>query len=163
MVSSYYQLYLSNQPLNLSGIGSGKHLKDIGIDVIHDLKGVGMNLRDHFAPRMTARAKNVETVNEKSRGFKLLKEISKYILGKQSIVNLSPTLVYCFWHSNESIRNHDLQMTFTPASYKEGVQSTLDTEPGFTVAAWQQRPESLGCGAWHFNYLSRSSILLNLP
>ena len=47
--------------LNLSGIGSGKHLKDIGIDVIHDLKGVGMNLRDHFAPRMTARAKNVET------------------------------------------------------------------------------------------------------
>jgi choline dehydrogenase len=35
-------------------------------------------------------------------------------------------------------------MTFTPASYKEGVQSTLDTEPGFTVAAWQQRPESLG-------------------
>ena len=130
--------------LHLSGVGSGEYLKDIGIDVIHDLKGVGMNLRDHFAPRMTARAKNVETINEKSRGYKLFKEIGKYILGKQSIVNLSPTLVYCFWHSNEAIRNHDLQMTFTPASYKEGVQSTLDTEPGFTVAAWQQRPESLG-------------------
>jgi choline dehydrogenase len=35
-------------------------------------------------------------------------------------------------------------MTFSPASYKEGVQSTLDDKPGFTVAAWQQRPESLG-------------------
>ena len=35
-------------------------------------------------------------------------------------------------------------MTFSPASYKEGVQSQLDEEPGFTVAAWQQRPESLG-------------------
>ena len=103
-----------------------------------------MNLRDHFAPRLTARAKNIETINEKSRGLKLLKEIVKYVIGKQSIVNLSPTLVYCFWHSNEEIRNHDLQMTFTPASYKEGVQSTLDTEPGFTVTAWQQRPESLG-------------------
>ena len=34
-----------------------------------------MNLRDHFAPRMTARAKNVETINERSRGLKLLKEI----------------------------------------------------------------------------------------
>ena len=130
--------------LQLSGIGPGKYLKEVGIDVIHDLKGVGMNLRDHFAPRLTARAKNVETINEKSRGLKLLKEIGKYVLGKQSIVNLSPTLVYCFWHSDESIKNHDLQMTFTPASYKEGVQSTLDTEPGFTVAAWQQRPESLG-------------------
>lgn len=130
--------------LHMSGVGPVEDLKKLGIDVIHDLKGVGMNLRDHFAPRLTARAKNVETVNEKSRGFKLLKEIGKYIIGKQSIVNLSPTLVYCFWHSNEEIRNHDLQMTFTPASYKEGVQSTLDTEPGFTVTAWQQRPESLG-------------------
>ena len=130
--------------LQLSGVGSGKHLQELGIDVIHDLKGVGMNLRDHFAPRMTARAKNVETINERSRGFKLLKEIGKYIIGKQSIVNLSPTLVYCFWHSDETIRNHDLQLTFTPGSYKEGVQSALDDEPGFTVAAWQQRPESLG-------------------
>ena len=130
--------------LHLSGIGPAKDLNDLGIKVVHDLKGVGMNLRDHFAPRMTARAKNVETINERSRGLKLLKEIGKYFLGKQSIVNLSPTLVYCFWHSNEAIRNHDIQMTFTPASYKEGVQSTLDTEPGFTVAAWQQRPESLG-------------------
>ncbi len=130
--------------LHLSGIGPGEYLKDIGIDVINDLQGVGKNLRDHFAPRLTARAKNVETINEKSRGIKLVKEIGKYLLGKQSIVNLSPTLVYCFWHSNEAIRNHDLQMTFTPASYKEGVQSTLDSEPGFTVAAWQQRPESLG-------------------
>ena len=130
--------------LHMSGVGPAEDLKKIGIDVIHDLKGVGMNLRDHFAPRLTARAKNVETINEKSRGLKLLKEIGKYVIGKQSIVNLSPTLVYCFWHSNEEIRNHDLQMTFTPASYKEGVQSTLDTEPGFTVTAWQQRPESLG-------------------
>ena len=130
--------------LQLSGVGSGKHLQELGIDVIHDLKGVGMNLRDHFAPRMTARAKNVATINERSRGFKLFKEIGKYIIGKQSIVNLSPTLVYCFWHSDETIRNHDLQLTFTPGSYKEGVQSALDVEPGFTVAAWQQRPESLG-------------------
>ena len=130
--------------LQLSGVGSGKYLQELGIDVIHDLKGVGMNLRDHFAPRMTARAKNVATINERSRGFKLFKEIGKYIIGKQSIVNLSPTLVYCFWHSDETIRNHDLQLTFTPGSYKEGVQSALDDEPGFTVAAWQQRPESLG-------------------
>ena len=130
--------------LHMSGIGPAEDLQKLGIDVIHDLQGVGMNLRDHFAPRLTARAKNVETINEKARGIKLLKEIGKYVIGKQSIVNLSPTLVYCFWHSNEEIRNHDLQMTFTPASYKEGVQSTLDTEPGFTVTAWQQRPESLG-------------------
>ncbi len=35
-------------------------------------------------------------------------------------------------------------MTFTPASYAEGVQGKLESEPGMTVAAWQQRPESKG-------------------
>jgi choline dehydrogenase len=52
--------------------------------------------------------------------------------------------VYCFWHSDEVARNSDVQFTFTPASYKEGVQSKLDDHPGMTVASWQQRPESKG-------------------
>lgn len=130
--------------LQLSGIGDAGKLKELGIDLVHHLPGVGANLRDHFAPRFTARAKNIETINEMSRGPKLLREIGKYIIGKRSILELGPTLVYCFWHSNENIRNHDLQLTFTPASYKEGVQSRLDELPGFTVAVWQQRPESHG-------------------
>ncbi|MEC7211756.1 MAG: GMC oxidoreductase, partial [Pseudomonadota bacterium] len=110
----------------------------------HHLAGVGANLRDHFAPRLTARARNIRSINERSRGWPLIKEIGKYFAGGDSILSLGPTNVYCFWHSDERIRNHDLQMTFAPASYKEGVQSQLDDEPGFTVAAWQQRPESKG-------------------
>jgi choline dehydrogenase len=35
-------------------------------------------------------------------------------------------------------------MTFTPASYREGVQSSLDEFAGATVAVWQQRPTSSG-------------------
>ncbi len=134
----------SPQLLQLSGIGPADLLKTHGIEVQHELPGVGLNLRDHYAPRFTARAKNISTINEKARGPRLWSEIAKYFLGAKSIVNLSPTLVYCFWHSNESVKNHDLQLTFTPASYKEGVQSQLDDQPGFTIASWQQRPESLG-------------------
>ena len=134
----------SPQLLQLSGIGPSDLLKTHGIEVQHELPGVGLNLRDHYAPRFTARAKNISTINEKARGARLWGEIAKYFLGAKSIVNLSPTLVYCFWHSNESVKNHDLQLTFTPASYKEGVQSQLDDQPGFTIASWQQRPESLG-------------------
>jgi len=134
----------SPQLLQLSGVGPGHLLRDLGIEVVHDLPGVGENLKDHYAPRFTARAKNIDTINEKARGLKLWAEVAKYFAGRSSIVNLSPTLVYCFWHSNEAVRNHDLQLTFTPASYKEGVQSRLDDQPGFTVASWQQRPESKG-------------------
>jgi choline dehydrogenase len=53
-------------------------------------------------------------------------------------------LVYCFWHSGESAESSDLQLTFTPASYKEGEQGKLEDAPGMTVASWQQRPESRG-------------------
>jgi len=55
-----------------------------------------------------------------------------------------PTLIYCFWRTNPSIANTDLQMSFTPASYREGVQNQLDEFPGMTMAAWQQCPDSLG-------------------
>ena len=101
-------------------------------------------LRYHYNVRLTGRVKNISTINEQSRGLPLIKEIIKYFWNGNSILSLGPTLVYCFWHSDETIKNHDLQMTFTPASYPEGNQAGLDTEPGFSIAAWQQRPESLG-------------------
>ena len=53
-------------------------------------------------------------------------------------------MIYCFWHSEPGLATSDLQLTFTPASYKEGVQGQLESEPGMTVASWQQRPDSRG-------------------
>ena len=46
---------------------------------------------------------------------------------RKGLLSLSPTMVYCFWHSGESADSSDLQLTFTPASYKEGVQGQLAT------------------------------------
>ena len=89
------------------------------------MAGVGENLRDHYGARLTARAKNVDTINELAHGPKLVGEIVKYFLGRRSILELGPTLVYCFWHSDETIRNADLQISFTPASYDEGKQAKL--------------------------------------
>ena len=37
----------SPQLLLLSGVGPADHLRDVGIPVVHDLPGVGQNLRDH--------------------------------------------------------------------------------------------------------------------
>ena len=134
----------SPQLLQLSGIGPTNLLNNLGVEVLHNLPGVGENLRDHYGARLTARAKNVDTINELAHGPKLVGEIIKYFLGRRSILELGPTLVYCFWHSDEMIRNADLQISFTPASYDEGKQAKLDREPGFSLAAWQQRPQSLG-------------------
>ena len=96
---------------------------------------LGENLRDHYGTRLTARAKNVRTINELARGARLLGEIAKYFWPALNL-ELGPTLVYCFWHSDETVHNSDLPgISFTPASYKEGMQAWLDDEPGFTLAS----------------------------
>jgi choline dehydrogenase len=136
--------YNSPQLLQLSGIGSPEQLKAHGIDVKHALAGVGENLRDHYAPRFVARVKNMETINERVRGLNLAKEVAKWAIKREGVLAQSPTLVYCFWRSHPDVANSDIQLTFTPASYREGVQGELEREPGMTVASWQQRPESKG-------------------
>ena len=134
----------SPQLLQLSGIGPAPLLQSLGVSVRHALAGVGENLRDHYAPRFVARVKNSDSINERARGLRLGAEIVKWLLTRKGIVSLNPTLVYCFWRSHEALENGDLQLTFTPASYKEGVQSQLEDYPGMTVASWQQRPDSRG-------------------
>ncbi|MDA9467266.1 GMC family oxidoreductase [Bradyrhizobium sp. CCBAU 53415] len=135
--------YNSPQLLQLSGIGSPELLQQHGIAVRHALP-VGEGLQDHYAPRTVARVKDIKTINELRRGFSLWIEALKWATQRKGLLSLSPTMVYCFWHSGESADSSDLQLTFTPASYKEGVQGQLEDEPGMTVASWQQRPESRG-------------------
>ena len=136
--------YNSPQLLQLSGIGDPELLGRLGIAVAHALPGVGEHLKDHYAPRFVARVKNIETINERVRGIKLAGEVAKWVFTRKGILALSPTLIYAFWRSEPSVANSDIQLTFTPASYREGVQGELEREPGMTVASWQQRPDSKG-------------------
>ena len=134
----------SPQLLQLSGVGAPALLGELGIPVRKALPGVGENLRDHYAVRTAFRVRGVRTINELARGWRLGVEILKYFALGTGILTLQPTLAYCFWKSSEALDAADLQITFTPASYRRGVQSTLDDEPGATIAVWQHRPESRG-------------------
>ena len=55
--------------LELSGIGQSELLRSLGITPIHELKGVGENLRDHYSPRVkfAITARNA-TFNDNARG-----------------------------------------------------------------------------------------------
>ncbi|HLI99225.1 MAG TPA: GMC family oxidoreductase N-terminal domain-containing protein [Bradyrhizobium sp.] len=136
--------YNSPQLLQLSGVGAPELLQSHGIAVRHALAGVGEGLQDHYAPRSVARVKNIKTINERRQGIRLIGEALKWATTRRGLLSLSPTMVYCFWHSGETTESSDLQLTFTPASYKEGVQGALEDLPGMTVTSWQQRPESRG-------------------
>lgn len=53
--------YGSPQILMLSGIGPADHLRETGIDVVHDLPGVGANLSEHPVAYTAFRAKSTDT------------------------------------------------------------------------------------------------------
>lgn len=131
--------------LQVSGVGPADLLGRLGVPVVHELKGVGSNFRDHYASRFVMRAKpGVETLNELARGLKLGAQIARWAMGKPSILATAPSHVHVFWKSFEGLDEPDLQCVFTPGSYAEGKVYVLDEIPGVTAGAWQHRPESTG-------------------
>lgn len=130
--------------LQLSGIGPARLLQALGLPVVHDLPGVGENLRDHFTVRIAARAKNAATLNERSRGWRLGLEVARWLAGRPSILSLSPSLIHVYWKSRPELERGDIQVLFTPGSYKEGKTYALDDFPGMSCGARQQRPYSAG-------------------
>ncbi len=131
--------------LQVSGVGPVDLLERLGVPVVHALRGVGANFRDHYASRFVMRAKpGVETLNQLGRGVKLGLQIARWGLRKPSILAVAPSHVHVFWKSFEGLDVPDLQCVFTPGSYVEGKVYVLDDYPGVTAGAWQHRPESTG-------------------
>jgi choline dehydrogenase len=131
--------------LQVSGVGPADLLGSLGVEVVHELRGVGSNFRDHYAARFVMRAKpGVATLNELSRGLKLGGQIARWATGRPNILATTPSHVHVFWKSFEGLDQPDLQCVFTPGSYAEGKVYILDDYPGVTAGAWQHRPESTG-------------------
>ena len=136
--------YNSPQVLQLSGVGSPELLGRSASRCVTRCRVSAKACRT-ITRRVRSRASRTSsTINELRRGLSLWVEALKWATTRRGLLSLSPTMVYCFWHSGETTESSDLQLTFTPASYKEGVQGQLEDEPGMTIASWQQRPESRG-------------------
>jgi choline dehydrogenase len=131
--------------LQLSGIGPGALLAGHGIAVRHDLPGVGENFRDHFGPRLVARARpGVDSINLHTRGLPLARQLLLWALGRPSILALSPARGHLFGKSDPAMDAPDYTLMFAPASFKAGLVGVLDDFPGITVGAWPMRPQSSG-------------------
>lgn len=129
--------------LQMSGVGPAWLLNDLGVPVIADLP-VGENFRDHYSARIVARVKNIRTINEMSRGLGLTGQIARWVMGKPSILAVSPSILHWFWKTEDTMRQPDIQGVFSPASYEQGFVGLLDNYPGMTCGVWQHRPESIG-------------------
>ncbi len=130
--------------LELSGIGQPTLLQSLGIPVQHELRGVGENYRDHYAPRMNWRVKLPVTLNEQTRGLAFAKEIFKYFTQRRGILTFTAGIAYGFVRTRPELEEPDVQFHFAHASYANAQKRDLDTKPGMTLTVYQCRPESKG-------------------
>ncbi len=118
--------------------------------MLHELKGVGENLQDHFMIGCQWRVKpEYITVNELSHGLRLAKEILKYGLTRKGLLTFAVAHVAAFLKSRRELEHPDLQFHMMAASMDLEVLGrtqalVLEKEPGLTCTPCQIRPESRG-------------------
>jgi len=137
--------YNSPHLLQVSGIGPAAHLKEIGVEVLHDLPGVGGNLADHWGARMKHRVRENEiTMNQLSRFPRVIPEVAKYVLFGNGALTFGVTSAMIFCRSRDGLSSPDLQLTFTPATPIDTGQGALEKEPGVQLTIIPVRAESRG-------------------
>ena len=136
----------SPQVLELSGIGDRTILEEKGIQLVHELKGVGENLRDHLGPRLVYNiTKPGIAYNDKARGVNLIKQVLKYVFKRDGFLTLPSAPVIGFFKTRKELSAPDVQAHFIP--YKVVLNNgkrTLGKEPGITCTVNQNLPESKG-------------------
>lgn len=133
--------------LELSGIGHASVLRQHGIRVLQDSPDVGENLQDHFLIGAQWRVKKEHrTLNERSHGFRLLKEIVRYSLRREGLLSCPVAGGIAFVRTREGLARPDAMINLLAASLDLSAHKTFKLErlPGVTCATAQLRPESRG-------------------
>jgi choline dehydrogenase-like flavoprotein len=134
--------------LMLSGIGPAQHLRDKGIDVVHDLPGVGQNLHDHFSTDVIWVLKGDHSYDKYKKAHWKLWAGLQYILFRSGPVASNIVEAGAFWWSDRSERTPDLQFHFLAGA---GVEEGVGTVPGGNGAT---------CNSYHTRPRSRGSVTL---
>ena len=139
----------SPQLLQVSGIGPGDLLRNLGIPVIHANENVGGNLQDHLAANFTFRA-NEPTLNSVLRPLAGQAFAAfQYALTRKGPLSLSVNQCGGFVRSREDLNHPDQQLYFNPISYSlapTNARTRLSIDPfnGFIICAQPARPTSRG-------------------
>jgi choline dehydrogenase len=148
-VEAAAEIILSGGPINspqllkLSGVGPAAELREFGIDVVHDLPGVGENLQDHLEFYFQVACKEPITL------FSSINLVSRALIGARWLLRkdgLGATNHFetCgFIRSRPGIAYPDIQYHFLPMAVAyDG--STLAQEHGFQAHVGPMRSKSRG-------------------
>ncbi|HWQ40238.1 MAG TPA: GMC family oxidoreductase N-terminal domain-containing protein [Burkholderiales bacterium] len=134
----------SPQILQLSGIGPGPLLQQCGIQVVHDLPGVGENLHDHLQIRLQYKVANTVTLNDRARG--VLGRIAmglEYCLLRTGPLTMPPSQLGAFGKSDPSQPSANIEWHVQPLSL-DRFGEPLHRFSAITPSVCNLRPTSRG-------------------
>lgn len=130
--------------LQRSGIGPSSILKPLGIEVRHELPGVGGNLQDHLQLRLIYKLENARTLNQIAgsvwgkMGMGL-----QYLYDRSGPLSMAPSQLGAFARSGPEQTSANLEYHVQPLSL-ERFGEPLHAFPAFTASVCDLRPQSRG-------------------
>src|SRR5699024_5019222 len=125
-----------------SGIGPADELAALGIDVVHDLPGVGKNLQDHMDVYITSNSAPV-SYNESDRPLKMMSAGLQYMLYRTGPVTATVCEAGLFTRSSDAPEHPDIQLHMLPAYVIDHGRQRVRGH-GFTINTCFLRPRSIG-------------------
>ena len=132
--------------LELSGIGQADLLRAHGITPVHELRGVGENLRDHYSPRVkfAIKEKNL-TFNDNARGWRLAREAIKYALFREGFLASTSVPIRMYFRTRVGLETPDATVSIAPFLYEMvGHERRVSKKRGITMNVNVLRSESTG-------------------
>ncbi|MBS4080644.1 MULTISPECIES: choline dehydrogenase [Pseudomonas] len=129
--------------LQRSGIGPADVLRKAGIEVRHDLPGVGENLQDHAEVYIQFSCKEPVTLNSKMDPLSKLLIGLRWLLFKDGLGATNHFEAGGFIRSDKGLRWPDIQFHFLPAAMRYDGNKPIKGH-GFMVLTGPNKPKSRG-------------------
>ena len=129
--------------LQLSGIGNREVLETAGIEVKHELPGVGENLQDHLEFYFQFRCEQPVSLNGKLDWWNKLKIGVRWILKKDGLGATNHFESCGFIRSKAGVEWPDMQYHFLPAAMRYDGKEAFEGD-GFQLHVGHNKPKSRG-------------------
>ncbi len=134
----------SPQLLLLSGVGPADQLAQFDIPVVHELRGVGQSLQDHYSAPIKLKCRLPITVNDVMQSnVKKLKVGLQYYLFRTGPLTMAAGPAALFVRTRQELATPDVKISVAPFS-SDKLQDGLHPWSGFGLTVYQLRPESRG-------------------
>lgn len=132
------------QILQLSGIGPARKLQSLGIEVVHNLPGIGANLQDHLQIRAVFKIQGAKTLNTMANTLIGKAKMGlEYLLRRTGPMSMAPSQLGAFTRSTPDRPHANLEYHVQPLSL-EAFGEDLHPFPAMTVSVCNLNPTSRG-------------------